>query len=203
MVTDAKALEDVAAQISEIEPEVVEGANAQLTFPYPERTRLSNFVRFYHPDGTWSEIAAPTFNPARPTPYRERFLMKYLKKRVGGQQWFFLTKQAEPPELPYRCFVKPGGRQCTKRLGSLPDLYMHIMGRHGEEAKLYGDFMKAIERKMQQDVAPEILTELGLGDVKPAPDVFYCRNEGCPRFFDSESGRNQHEYTCPHRKKED
>lgn len=204
MVSEAGLIEQVTEEIMEVEPEVVEGANVQIEFPFKDNLRLSNFIRFHHPDGTHSTLAAPTFNPARPTPFRRKFLQHWLAKRgPNGGRWFFLTRQAPEAELPIRCFVKPGGVQCTKRMKSLPDLFMHVKAKHGEESKLYGNFMAAIEAKMQAEVDPETLETLGLA---PAPkaesksEAFYCRNEGCPRFFDKEPSRNAHEYRCPQRK---
>jgi len=187
-----------------VEPEVVEGANVQIEYPYAGNLRLSNFIRFHHPDGTHSDIAAPTYNPAKPTPYRRRFLQHWLAKRgPNGGRWFFLSRQAPEAELPFRCFVKPGGRQCTKRMGSLPDLFMHVQAKHAEESKLYGNFMKAIERKMQAQVEPETLKMLGLDEApSETPEIFACRADGCPRFFDKEPSRNQHEYTCVYMKEQ-
>jgi len=203
MVSEPALIEQVTEEIMEVEPEVVEGANVEIDFPYKDNLRLSNFIRFHHPDGTNSILAAPTYNPAKPTPYRRRFLQHWLAKRgPNGGKWYYLTRQAPEAELPIRCFVKPGGRQCTKRLQSLPDLYMHIIAKHGEESKLYGNFLKAIQDKMQAEVDPETLKTLGLGEIpKAAPEVFYCRVEGCPRFFDNESSRNAHEYKCPQKEK--
>ncbi|TET14951.1 MAG: hypothetical protein E3J81_05860, partial [Dehalococcoidia bacterium] len=87
MVSNLGVLEEAIAEIKSAEPEVVQGGNVQLTHPFKNNLRLSNFVRFFHPDGTHSDIAAPTFNPARPTAYRERFLMHYLRKRgADGKQ---------------------------------------------------------------------------------------------------------------------
>jgi hypothetical protein len=197
MVSGPAIIEQVIDEIQEAEPEIVEGANTQIDFPYKGNLRLSNFIRFHHPDGTVSDIAAPTFNPAHPTPYRRQFLEHWLAKRKDGKRWFFLTRQAEKAKLPIRCFVKPGGVQCTKRMQSLPDLFMHVMAKHAEESKLYGNFMKAIERKMQAEVDPETLEMLGMNETPKEQEAFYCRNEGCPRFFDQESSRNAHEYKCP------
>jgi len=198
-------IEGVAEEMMAIEPELTQGQNVQIEFPHKDNARLSNFIRFYHPDGTHSEIAAPTFNPKRPTPYRRRFLQYWLGKRgPNGGRWFFLKPQAPPPELPLRCFVQPGGMQCTKRVKTLPDLYMHVMGRHGEESKLYAEVLQAMNAKMQAQIDPATLAAMGLGETPKAemPEAFYCKHEGCPRFFDSESGRNGHQYTCPHKPKE-
>ncbi len=202
MVTEPAILEQVTDEIMEMEPEIVAGANTQIEFPYAGNLRLSNFIRFHHPDGTVSDIAAPTFNPAHPTPYRRQFLQYWLAKRgPNGKRWFFLERQAPPAELPFRCFVKPGGVQCTKRMKSLPDLFMHVKAKHGEESKLYGGFMKAIEKKMQAEVDPETLEMLGMTETaKETPEIFPCRTEGCPRFFDNEPSRNGHEYKCPQKK---
>jgi len=203
MVSEAGIIERVEEEIAGAEPEVVSDPNAGIEYPFKGNLRLSNFIRFYHPDGTHSTLAAPTFNPKMPTPFRKRFLQHWLAKRKDGKKWFFLTRQAPEAELPVRCFVKPGGVQCTKRMQSLPDLFMHIKAKHGEESKLYGNFMAAIERKMQADVDPETLRTLGLDETPKAeskPEAFYCRNEGCPRFFDKEASRNAHEYKCPQRK---
>ena len=203
MVSEPAVLEELSQEMMDAEPEVVQGANVQLEFPHKDNARLSNFIRFYHPDGTYSEIAAPTYNPRRPTPYRRRFLQYWLGKRgPNGGRWFFLTRQAPAPELPLQCFVRPGGRPCTKHLRSIPDLYMHVMGRHGEESKLYADVLEAMKKKMQAQLDPETVKALGLGEVKEELEAFYCRIDGCPRFFDSEAGRNQHEYQCPQRVKE-
>jgi hypothetical protein len=199
MVSNAtQVFEDVISEIQATEPEIVQGGNTQITFPFQHNLRLSNFVRFYHPDGTHSDIAAPTYNAARPTPYRERFLAHYLRKRgPDGMRLFFLSPQAPEPELPIRCFVAPGGRQCTRRVSSLPDLYMHVMGRHGEESKLYADVLAAMKLKMQAQIDPETLRLLGLGqtstEAKEGPATFYCRVDGCPRFFDLEKARDMHE----------
>lgn len=210
MVSRIEALEELTEEIRNIEPEIV-GDPSGLTYPYADVARLSNFIRFYHPDGTWSDLAAPTFNSKRPTPYRERFIMQYLKKRgPDGGKWFFLSQQAPPPEAPFRCFVAPGGRQCTKKLRTLPDLYMHVMTRHTEESKMYGEVLAALNKKMQAQLDPELVKQLGLGEM-PAqeppvdmPEMFYCRVDGCPRFFDSEQGRKMHESgpMSPHKKKE-
>ena len=203
MVSEAGIIEQVTDEILGAEPEVVEGENVRIDFPFKDNLRLSNFIRFHHPDGTHSDIAAPTYNPRSPTPYRRQFLQHWLaKKGPNGKRWYFLMRQVPEAELPIRCFIKPGGVQCTKRMKSLPDLFMHVQAKHGEESKLYGDFMKAIERKMQADVDPETLKMLGMDETpkaESAPEAFYCRNEGCPRFFDKEASRNAHEYKCPQR----
>ncbi len=200
MVSEAGVIEQVAEEMMKAEPEVLEGENVKIEFPFKHNLRLSNFIRFHHPDGTHSDIAAPTFNPKRPTPYRRKFLQHWLAKRKDGKKWFYLTRQAPEAPLPVRCFVKPGGVQCTKRMKTLPDLFMHVRAKHAEESKLYGNFMAAIERKMQQDVDPETLKMLGLDETpETAAGAFYCRNEGCPRFFDKEASRNAHEYKCPQR----
>jgi len=218
VTTDVDELQKMAEQIAEVEPEIVAGGNkqlAQIEYPFRENLRLSNFIRFHHPDGTHSDIAAPTFNPKRATRWRQDFILRYLGKRKNGEQWFFLKRQAPPPELPVRCFVQPGGTQCEKRLPNLPALYMHVTTRHGEESKLYADVLEAMKQKMQAQIDPETVKALGLapeptqqveGDVAVAsgqPEVFYCRHDGCPRFFDSEPGRNQHEYTCPQKSKKE
>lgn len=205
MVSGITILEQVTDEIMEAEPEVLEGANVGIEFPYRNNLRLSNFIRFHHPDGTHSDIAAPTFNPASPTSFRRTFLQYWLAKRgPNGKRWFFLTRQAPPVDLPFRCFVKPGGVQCTKRMQSLPDLFMHVQAKHGEESKLYGGFMKAIERKMQADVDPETLEMLGISEmpkVEGQPEIFPCRVDGCPRFFDLEKARDMHEKTGHKEKK--
>lgn len=209
MVSEIDMLEEVSEELMDGEPEVVRDTKTQIVFPFLHNVRLSNFVRFYHPDGTTSDLPAPTFNPQRPTNYRKRFLQYWLGKRgPNGGRWFFLKPQAPRAELPHRCFVAPGGRQCTKRLPTIPDLYMHVMAKHGEEAKLYADVLEAMRRKMQTQLDPETVRTLGLGEspagapAQEGPEVHYCRVDGCPRFFDSEAGRNQHEYTCPQKKKE-
>jgi len=210
MTTEVEALESAARQLADIEPELVAGHDGHITYPYLKNVQLSNFVRFYHPDGTHSDLACPTYNPQRPTPWRERKILYYLKKRRDGKQWFFLTPQAPEPERPYRCFVVDGtGQQCTKRLGNLSALFSHVQTRHFEEAKMYGELLQALSRKMQMNLDPNLLKELGIappvadghepdpeyqGKVgQPVPVVYYCRIEGCPRFFDSEDARKRHE----------
>ena len=197
MVKQGTVIEDVVDEMAEMEPEVIESVGTQIEFPYARDLRLSNYIRFYHPDGTYSTLAAPTFNPARPTPYRRRFLQHWLGKKRNGKRWFFLKRQAPAPELPFRCFVAPGGEQCNRRCKSIPDLYMHIKAKHGEESALYADALEAMKNKMQAQLDPETIAALGLGETKEAPEAFYCRNEGCPRFFDNEASRNAHEYKCP------
>lgn len=205
--TAADMIEGVAEEMMAAEPEVVAGANVQIEFPHKDNVRLSNFIRFYHPDGTHSEIAAPTFNPQRPTPYRRRFLQYWLGKRgPNGGRWFFLTQQAPAPDKPFRCFVEPAGKQCTKQMKTLPDVYMHVMRAHGEESKMYAAVLEGMNQRMQAQISPETLAALGIGGPVGAPkaetpEVFYCRNDGCPRFFDREPSRNQHEYTCPQKQK--
>lgn len=202
MTTEVEALESAARQLADIEPEVVAGNDGHITYPYLKNVQLSNFVRFYHPDGTHSDLACPTYNPMRPSPWRERKILYYLKKRRNGKQWFFLTPQADPPARPYRCFVVDGtGEQCAKRLGNLSALFSHVTTRHFEESKMYGDLLQALSRKMQMNLDPNLLKELGVeqggqaatAEVGTGPEVFYCRAEGCPRFFDSEDARKRHE----------
>lgn len=203
MVSEIELLEQVEDEIRERKPQEHEGANAGITFPFAGDVRLSNFIRFFHPDGTWSDLAAPTYNPHRPTPYRKRFLQNWLGKLRNGQRWFFLEPQAKAPELPIHCFVEPGGVKCTKRLRNIPDLYMHVISRHFEESKLYADVLDALKRKMQMQIEPGLVAAMGLGpDMEsPAPpekaeveipELFYCRNEGCKRFFDTAQGLYQH-----------
>ena len=134
-----------------------------LTYPYAGNMRLFNHIRFFHPDGTHSDIAGPTYNPQKPTPYLERFLFRWTKKRGprGETRWFFLTEQAPPPPQPIRCFVA----QCTRAGGftSNVHLYQHVMAKHGEESKMYADVLEEMKRQAQMDLDPEILKSLGMG----------------------------------------
>lgn len=211
MTIDIDALEGVAAQLEDIRPEYVKGPDANLTYPYLNTKRMANFVRFYHPDGTVSDIAAPTFNPQKPTPYLERFLTHYLRKRgLDGKPWFFLRKQAEPAPRPFQCFVETGAGRCQKRCPTLPSLYMHVVTRHTEESKMYASTLEGLHQKMQTHLDPELVKALGLGTQDEAeavippvesPELFHCR-EGCKRFFDSEKARRLHESgpASPHKK---
>ncbi len=201
--TPAALMEGAAEEMMAVEPEVVDG-NVKIEFPFANNARLSNFIRFHHPDGTHSDLAAPTFNPQRPSPYRRRFLQHWLAKPgPQGQRWYFLQRQADAPELPIRCFIHPGGVQCAKRVPTLPDLYMHVIGKHGEESKMYAEVLQGMNQKMQAQIDPETLAALGIGAIEAeapkaeTPEVFYCKYDACPRFFDSEEARGGHQGKCP------
>jgi hypothetical protein len=220
MTIDVDALEGVAGQLQDAQPEYVKGPDAGLSYPYLKTKRMANFVRFFHPDGTVSDLAAPTFNPQRPTPYLERFLTHYLRKRgPDGKPWFFLRKQAEPAPAPFQCFIQTGAGRCQKHLQTLPALYMHVMTRHTEEAKMYASTLEALNQKMQAHLDPELVKALGLGTQEEAaavipqveendlvvgkPELFYCGADECGRFFDSAKARDMHESgpMSPHKAK--
>lgn len=172
-----------------------------VTYPYKNNIRLHNHIRFFHPDGTHSDIAGPTYNPLKPTPYLERFLFHWTKKRgPNGGRWFFLSPQAPPPEQPIRCFVP----NCTRAGGftSNTHLYQHVMAKHGEESRMYADVLEEMKRQTQASLDPTILESLRAGARPPTkvdapepqgPSLFHCTVEGCKRFFDTEQGRKLHE----------
>lgn len=200
-----------AAEIEAVVDEMVarRGSGSAMdgvTYPYAGNLRLFNHVRFFHPDGTHSDIAGPTYNPQKPTPFLERFLIHWTRKLkvVNGEpvRWYFLTEQAPPAPQPVRCFVP----QCT-RAGGFTDninLYQHVMAKHTQEAGMYADVLAEMKKQAQMSLDPEILKSLGMGpteapgtDSAIAPsaglEVFTCRKDGCERFFDTEQGRKLHE----------
>lgn len=213
MTTDVATLERVANELHAASPVRVEGTNAGLTYPHLQNLQMSNFVRFYHPDGSYSDIAAPTVNPKRPqtAAYLERFLVYYLKKTRNGEPWFFLTPQKEAPVGQYKCFIEIApGFQCTKRLHSLDQLFMHVMSRHSEQAKMYTDAISRLQARMQKALDPDLLKAIGLeeGDedavqvMADTPEIYRCGVQGCSRFFDTAQARDMHESgpKSPHRK---
>jgi hypothetical protein len=174
------------------------GAMAGVEYPFPNNQWLANFVRFHHPDGTHSDLAAPTYNPKKPTPYLERFLVSKMKKLGPNKgRWFFLERQAPAPELPIRCFVE--GCPRAGGFSNNRHLWQHVMSKHGEESHLYGNILDALKKQTQADLDPEMLKQLGLGPTLEAkaatagPQVFTCTVGGCERFFDTEQGRKLHE----------
>ncbi len=198
MAGELQVLEEVADEMDGATPQEVGGEKAELFHPYLHNQILSNHARFYHPDGTWSDIPIPTYNPKRPTSYRRRVVQGILSRRKNGKRWFYLKPQREPAELPLRCFVEPGGEQCTKRLRNLNDLYMHVMAKHFEESKMYADVLEAMKKKTQMSLEPTVASALSLGETpaeapSDAPDLFRCEVDGCERFFDTKQGRRLHE----------
>ncbi len=193
MAGELAVLEEVADEMDGAAPQEV--GKAELFHPYLHNQILSNHARFYHPDGTWSDIPIPTYNPKRPTSYRRRVVQQILSRRKNGKRWFFLKQQKEPPELPLRCFVEPGGVQCTKQLRNLNDLYLHVMAKHFEESKMYADVLEAMKQKTQMSLEPTVASALNMGDAASgeAPNLFHCEVEGCKRFFDTKQGRKLHE----------
>ncbi|HUT60019.1 MAG TPA: hypothetical protein VNA25_19410 [Phycisphaerae bacterium] len=183
------------------------GPNPDLEFPHLSKKTMAEYVRLHHPDGTHSDIAGPT-NPK----YLERFIMHYLRKLVDGKRWFFTKPVTPPKELPIQCFVTTAnGRRCTKRLQNIPQLFMHVTTRHGEESQLYADVLNQMKAQSQMALDPELMKQIGLdssvGEPSAATEeqadvqVFRCRVDGCERFFDSEQGRNLHEVKCKKEKK--
>lgn len=172
-----------------------------VVYPYKDNIRLHNHIRFFHPDGTHSDIAGPTYNPLKPTPYLERFLFHWTKKRgPTGGRWFFLTPQASPPEQPIRCFVP----NCPRAGGftSNTHLYQHVMAKHGEESRMYADVLEEMKRQTQAALDPTVLESLRMRPRPPTkgdapepqgPDLFHCTAEGCKRFFDTKQGKKLHE----------
>ncbi len=194
MAGELQVLEEVADEMGEGSPQEVGTPKVELFHPYLHNQILSNHARFYHPDGTFSDIPIPTYNPRRPTSFRRRVVQQTLSRLKNGKRWFFLTKQAEPPELPLRCFVQPGGEQCTKRLRNLNDVYMHVMAKHTEEAPMYADVLEALKKKTQMSLEPTVAAALNMGEKsEEGPDLFRCEVEGCKRFFDTKQGRKLHE----------
>jgi hypothetical protein len=194
-MADVNVLESVATEMAENTPQGV-GGNQQVVLdnPFLHNLLLSNFGRFYHPDGTHSDLPLPTFNPKRPTPYRDRVIQSRLRKLKDGKRWWFTRPQRDPPELPLRCFVEPGGVQCTKRLRTLNDLHMHVMAKHFEESKMYADVLDAMKKKTQMNLEPTVAAALSLDTAKvEGPELFHCTVEGCGRFFDTEQGQKLHE----------
>ena len=177
-----------------------------ITYPYASNMRLHNHIRFFHPDGSYSDIAGPTYNPVKPTPYLERFLFHWTKKRGprGEPRWFYLEEQAPPPPQPIRCFVP----QCTRAGGFTSNihLYQHVMAKHSQEAAMYADVLEEMKKQAQMNLDPEILKSLGMSKEgvpntegappSAGPEMFTCRQDGCERFFDTEQGRYQHEKSC-------
>ena len=190
MAGELQVLEEVADEMDGASPQEVGTQNTELFHPYLHNQILSNHARFYHPDGTFSDIPVPTYNPKRPTSFRRRVVQQILSRRKNGRRWVFLKQQKEPPALPLRCFVEPGGEQCTKRLRNLNDLYMHVMAKHLEESKMYADVLEALKQKTQMSLEPTVAKALKLDS---GPEVFTCTKDGCKRFFDTDQGRKLHE----------
>ena len=196
MPSDLAVLEEVAEEMDGATPQPAEGKRpVELFHPHLHNQILSNHARFFHPDGTSSDIPVPTFNPKRPTSYRRRVVQAILSRRKNGKRWFFLTPQADPPAMPFRCFIEPSGVQCTKRLRTLQDLYSHVMAKHFEEAKMYTDVLEALKGKLQVNLDPDLMATLATGSEMPkeGPETFHCTVEGCARFFDTKQGRKLHE----------
>lgn len=125
-----------------------------------------NFVEFHHPDGTTSVIAVPLKEP-----YRSTRIRYYLNKRnpETGERWFFAQRQKPAPEMKYRCFVETGMGQCQKRLLTLADLLNHAEAKHPQECLRYGDLIVAIRRRLQLNIDPMLMQELGLAPQAATP----------------------------------
>lgn len=202
MVTDASQIESAVNEMMARRGQtrnVMEG----IEFPHKDNLLLHNHVRFHHPDGTHSDIAGPTYNPKRPTPYLKRFLEHWLSKPgPKGGRWFYLERQAPAPEANIRCFVEG----CPRAGGFKNNLhlYQHVMAKHSQESQMYADVLEEMKRQTQAQLDPEVVRQLGIGpkaEAEPTPETFHCRVEGCSRFFDTEPSRNGHEYSCKKKEK--
>ena len=176
--------------------------------PDPSTLIMSNMETFYHKNGTTSVIAVPNKEP-----YRSNRRRYYLNKRDGeGNRIFFSKPQCPAPVPTFHCFIPIGGAgKCNKGCYSLGDLYNHIHYKHPEEAAgPYAEMVNAITKKLREEALdPDTLKALGVQmvpvpgtDLSAAPALFWCRAEGCKRFFDSEQGRKMHESgpQSPHKK---
>ena len=178
--------------------------------PDPSTLIMSNMETFYHRNGTTSVIAVPNKEP-----YRSNRRRYYLNKRDGeGQRIFFSKPQCPAPVPTFRCFIPVGGTgKCNKGCYSLGDLYNHLRQKHPEEsAGAYAEMVNAITKKLREEALDEetlkalgVVKEGTVAVAEPAegtPALFWCRVEGCKRFFDSEQGRKMHESgpQSPHKK---
>lgn len=83
----------------------------------------------------------------------------------------------------YNLIVSEQGKEETRRQTDLQERQLAAMERIGNQAV--------------GPIAEEIASD---GVTLEAPTLYYCRTEGCERFFDKEPNRNAHEYKCPLKK---
>jgi len=137
---------------------------------------------------------------------------------MAGQRVYSLKPVEVPAGTKLKCWLHPehekrpwldgiglAGKTCLS--DSIPTEYaarVHMRRKHTTAYDLIQDVQAREERRKDREVRQqqlEALQTMAKGQGGPAPEIYHCRIENCNRFFDSESGRNQHEYS--HKKDND
>jgi len=135
---------------------------------------------------------------------------------LAGQRVYSLKPVEKPAGLKLKCWLHPGHElrpwldgiglaEKSCQADSIPTDYavrVHMRKKHpgAHDMILHqrAEDEKKREKQIQQQQL-EALERIAGGNTRK---VFECRAEHCGRFFDSEPGRNQHEYTCVHMKEQ-
>jgi hypothetical protein len=82
----------------------------------------------------------------------------------------------------------------------LHPLEFQMMREDKEEARAREGLIDQL-RRMTLEERQQLAAVLAVqpAETSESPEVFRCQNDGCERFFDTERGRDQHQYTCPYK----
>lgn len=142
-------------------------------------------------------------------------LAKTLRKRKDGKPVFSITPVAKQPFVGSTlCWLHPdhpnreeydrmGLRDRTCMSGKIPSEYdagEHMRKRHRAEYRLITETQASQRDEETRDFQRqqmELLRQLaekavGGGVAASGPDIFWCKAEGCGRFFDSSAGLSMH-----------
>jgi hypothetical protein len=123
----------------------------------------------------------------------------------GGFCFTLIEPERKPPEPTIECIydrcgdVHLGGRR--KMLFTLTDLIEHVETFHPREAKTYRKYLDEIANNValgnDRLQRLRVAAEQGVHGASAAsqqdiPGAFYCKAEGCPRYFDTQQGRQMH-----------
>lgn len=119
-----------------------------------------------------------------------------MRRLDGGYAWSAERPARLAPVGTLECIEEKcgdahlGGKR--KMLPDIPSMLQHVETFHPRAAQVYKKYLEQLAD--DQAIANPRLQALRGAPVVPVPDsAVYCRNENCPRYFDTEQGRDVHE----------
>lgn len=120
-----------------------------------------------------------------------------MKRRDGGYAWTAIRPARMQPLGTLECIEETcgdahlGGRR--KMLRTISDMIAHVESFHPRAAK---DYQKYLAQLADQQALDNPRLQRLMGANAPSGQsmdiAFYCDNDECARFFDTEQGRDQH-----------
>lgn len=125
-----------------------------------------------------------------------------LRRIDGGRAWTTVRPARVAPEGTIECIAERcgdahiGGKR--KRLHTMEALIKHVEAFHYEDFKTYEKYLDQIADALalQNPRLQALMDEAGISGTTalrdPADAVFYCDDDNCTRFFDSQAGLDAH-----------